>query len=275
MKRYVSIICVFCCFFIFFSFQFPIPLSLKKTSLSLALSSLNEKKAVACSSKAEDSLLYTKEVFLTFDDGPCENNTRRILEILNDNNVKATFFVVGIKGEENSKILKEISDSGMCIGVHTYSHNYKQMYKNLSAYLNDFEACKNVIKNITGKDSAPYIRLPGGSDNLMTSKDNLQSIKKTLKDRGIRYVDWNVSADDAIPSGVSTDSVRKNVINQCREKKLAVVLMHDANNKSFTVEALPDIIKYLKNEGFIFRTFDDLTATEESVMQRIGIINRG
>ena len=50
------------------------------------------------------------------------------------------------------------------------------------------------------RDPAPYIRLPGGSDNLVASKSNLQSIKKTLKERGINYVDWNVSAGDAIPN---------------------------------------------------------------------------
>ena len=73
---------------------------------------------------------------------------------------------------------------------------------------------------------------------------------------------------------VSTEIVKRKVISQCKEKKLAVVLMHDTYYNSFTVEALPDIIKYLKNQGFVFRTFDELTSTEESVMKRIGIVNR-
>ena len=162
----------------------------------------------------------------------------------------------------------------MSIGIHTYSHKYKQIYKNLEFYLNDFQSCKNVIKNITGKDPIPYIRLPGGSDNLVTSKSNLESIKKALKEKGIKYVDWNVSAGDAEGKEISPDKVKRNVINQCQEKKLAVILMHDTYYGSFTVEALPDIIKYLKSQGYVFRTFDELTPIEESVMERIGIVNR-
>ncbi|EET85005.1 polysaccharide deacetylase [Clostridium carboxidivorans P7] len=96
---------------------------------------------------SNDPSLNPKEVFLTFDDGPCINNTRKILSILKDNNVKASFFIVGIKANENPQILKEISDSGMCVGVHTYSHDYKKIYRNLNTYLDDYDACYNVIKN--------------------------------------------------------------------------------------------------------------------------------
>lgn len=271
MKRYVSTICVTCCFVLIFVLEGN---KFSLTQDSVQCSSIGEKAMVFSSDNVQNNYLSQKEVFLTFDDGPCENNTRRILEILNHNNVKATFFIVGIKGEENPQILKEISDSGMSIGVHTYSHDYKKVYKNLEFYLNDFQACKNVIKNIAGREPVPYIRLPGGSDNLVTSKNNLETIKSTLKEKGINYVDWNVSAEDAVSKEITSEEIKKNIISQCEDKKLAVILMHDAYYKNFTVEALPDIINYLKSEGFVFRTFDELTITEENVMKRIGIVNR-
>ncbi|AZV55625.1 polysaccharide deacetylase family protein [Clostridium sp. AWRP] len=217
---------------------------------------------------------YSKEVFLTFDDGPSVNNTTKILNILQQNGVKATFFIVGEKAKENPSILKQISDSGMSIGVHTYSHNYKEMYSSLDAYLEDFQVCKNIIKNITGKDSIIFVRLPGGSDNLAASVSNLNIIKKTLKGNGMKYVDWNVVSGDADKRFVPKDIIKQNVIDGCKDKKIAVVLMHDSYYKTSTVEALPDIISYLKKEGFAFRTFDGITLEEEFRMRDKGIINR-
>lgn len=130
MKKYSSIICVIFIAAIFILTQFFLPLNLEKKLNSQLDDSINNVKAYdynlgnTCS-----NMQNPKEVFLTFDDGPCINNTRRILKILKDNNVKATFFVVGMKGEENPQILKEISDSGMSIGVHTYSHEYSKCIK--------------------------------------------------------------------------------------------------------------------------------------------------
>ncbi|WP_411681151.1 polysaccharide deacetylase family protein [Clostridium thailandense] len=215
-----------------------------------------------------------KEVFLTFDDGPSVNNTKKILKILNDNNIKATFFIVGIKAEENPAALKELSNNGMCIGVHSYSHDYKKIYKSSTAYINDYEMCRNTIRKITNKEPMNYTRLPGGSTNLITSKANLNLIKKALNDSGIKYVDWNVCSGDADSHEVPVGKIKRNVKNQCQDKKIAVILMHDTYYKHFTVESLPETITYLKNQGFVFRTFADLTESEEKELMHLGIINK-
>ncbi|MBV7274985.1 polysaccharide deacetylase [Clostridiaceae bacterium UIB06] len=215
-----------------------------------------------------------KEVFLTFDDGPCNNNTKKILNILKDNNIKATFFIIGTKGEENPQILKELSDNGMSVGVHTYSHKYNEIYKNTDSYFKDYYNCQRVIRRITGRDPAPYLRMPGGSDNLVASKKILDNIKNILRQKDLKYVDWNVSSGDAESCKVSVEKIKKNVIDQCKNKKIAVILMHDTYYKNTTVEALPYIVKTLKDEGFIFKTFDDITQNEETQMVKMRVINR-
>lgn len=273
MKRCFYIVLVTFISILFFFGETSIHIDSGKSFVSHVDEVFTNEKVLACNSGISNNAL-PREVFLTFDDGPSINNTKKVLKILRENNVKATFFVVGVKGEENPEILKEINKYGMSIGVHTYSHDYKKIYKNLDGYLKDIQACSNVIKKITGTTPISYVRFPGGSNNLATSKVNLHSIKVTLNHMGISYVDWNVSAGDAESKIVSPEKIKQNIISQSRDKRLAVILMHDTYYKNSTVAALPGVIEYLKQQGFVFRTFNDLTAEEEKEMIRLGIINR-
>lgn len=235
----------------------------------------NKKEDNNDKSKEKEKDKCAKEVFLTFDDGPSITNTRKIISILKENNIRATFFVVGKKIDEYPDIAKELYKSGMCIAPHTYSHDYKTMYKNVDSYFEDLEKCNTAIKKITGKNPPPYTRLPGGSDNGVSTRERMIKIRKRLNEKGIRYVDWNVSSADAVSHIVPTIKIKNNVMQQCKNKRIAVVLMHDAYYKKTTVEALPDIISYLKGEGFKFRTFNDISAEEEAALIQSRIINRG
>ncbi|WP_243108730.1 polysaccharide deacetylase family protein [Clostridium rectalis] len=215
-----------------------------------------------------------KVAFLTFDDGPSGNNTPKILNILKQNNIKATFFVIGKEAERNPQVLKELNNSGMCILPHTYCHDYKIIYSSVENYFKDLEKCKNVIRKITGKSPEFYTRLPGGSDNLVCKAENLRSIRNRLNAKGIDYVDWNVSSGDATGNSVPTSTIKSNIVSQVGNSKTAVVLMHDGYYKTTTVEALPETIKSLKSQGFTFKTFDDLTPGERTKMIKMGVINR-
>lgn len=234
----------------------------------------NEEETKISESKDKAGIVQGREVFLTFDDGPSSNNTLKILNILNQNGIKATFFVTGKQAETYPAILKRVSDEGMCILPHTYSHEYK-IYKSIEAYMDDMVKCREVIKNITSNPPSLFVRMPGGSDNRITTKQNLQNIKSLLHEKGIRYVDWNVSAADTASTTVPVFTIRKNVINQCRHKKIAVVLMHDSYFKTTSVEALPDIIRFLKSQGYFFRTFQDLSPNEEITLKKYEVIDRG
>jgi peptidoglycan-N-acetylglucosamine deacetylase len=217
--------------------------------------------------------LYSKEVFLTFDDGPSKVNTPKIINILQNHGVKATFFIVGSKAEENPDILRQLDQTGMSIVSHSYTHEYS-IYESVKSYFEDLNACNNTIRTILNKDPLPFIRFPGGSNNKLSGVDNMKRIRRAVKGREIKYVDWNVSSADAAAATVATSAIRNNVISQCKNTNFAVVLMHDSNTKVTTVEALSGIIEYLKNEGFVFRTFDDITPAEEKEMINRGIINR-
>ena len=215
-----------------------------------------------------------KEVFLTFDDGPSAGSTMEILNILKAKGVKATFFLVGNRITQYPKTTKMLAESNMCLAPHTYTHQYKTVYKSVDSYFEDLNKCSSAIKAVTGREPVNYIRLPGGSDNEVTSRENLNEIRKKLCEQDIRYVDWNVSSGDAAGPKISKETIEKNIISQSQNSKLVVVLMHDSDMKKTTVEALPFIIDFFKNNGYEFKTFDNVTPKEENIMKKIGVLNR-
>ena len=131
---------------------------------------IKEKSTLLSEIKAKDAELRKKYnqirqekgikvVYLTFDDGPTPNNTPRILEILKRNNIKATFFVIG----QNPDMYKQIVNEGHAIAIHTYSHEYKQVYASVDAFFADLYKLRDLIKEKTGVDPK-VTRFPGGSN---------------------------------------------------------------------------------------------------------------
>jgi peptidoglycan-N-acetylglucosamine deacetylase len=199
-----------------------------------------------------------KIAYLTFDDGPSEHATEKILDILKANNIKATFFTLGSAIENNSRaedILKRIAREGHAIGSHGYSHNYSILYPNrtvdVNAVINDFKRNDDILKDILGKDfSTRLIRLPGG----YSSWNGTEALDEVLKEKGIWQVDWNALNGDAegkdFPKEVLLNKLKETVGDQ----DVVIVLMHDTDYKKGTVEYLQSAIDYLKAEGFEFRT---------------------
>lgn len=246
----------------------------KISEYDFSLMVYKEKSKSSHESLCKTTSIYPKEVFLTFDDGPSINNTLGIIDILNHNGVKATFFVVGQRAQMYPEIIKKVNASGMCIAPHTYTHNYSEIYKSTEAYFKDMEKCNNVIKTITNKSDFSYIRMPGGSDNLVSSAETLEKIKMALKKRKIYYVDWNVSSDDALGRNIEAFKLKENVISQSRGVSMVVVLMHDSYYKRTTVDSLQEVISYFKKQGYVFRTFKDLTEEEKQKMIKAEVLNR-
>ena len=199
-----------------------------------------------------------KVAYLTFDDGPSETITCRILDILKEENIKATFFVIGrsVEGsEKNQQIIKRMAREGHSIGNHTYSHNYDYLYPNSSVnvynFISDIEKTNSILKGVLGdKFSTRVIRCPGGH----MSWKNMKCLDKVLKSNQYYQVDWNSLSKDAEGKKKNADELLDNVIKTLGDKEKAIILMHDTYSKEETVKALPMVIKYLKDNGYEFRT---------------------
>ena len=176
---------------------------------------------------AEDNLADandTLKVYLTFDDGPSDN-TDRILDILDDYNVKATFFVNGRTDDHSKKMYKRIVKEGHTLGMHSYSHKYSEVYASLASFKKDFEKIQNLLYDVTGVVST-YYRFPGGSSNRVSNSDMSEFIKY-LNQQDITYFDWNVMCGDATTSGYTKDDLVENVMKDVVKYKTSVVLMHE------------------------------------------------
>ncbi|MCY6355082.1 polysaccharide deacetylase family protein [Clostridium sp. ZS2-4] len=229
-------------------------------------------------SKDESKESIQKVVYLTFDDGPSINNTGKIIKILKENDVKATFFIIGALVDENPEVFQELYKNNMCIAVHTYSHDYNKIYKSAEAYMEDLQKCNDIIRNITKKNPVSYIRIPGGAYNKVSNQYTMNRIREMLKEQQINYVGWNVCSNDALGRNIPAYKIKDNVIKQSKKisenSGIVVVLMHDSYYKKTTVEALPDIIKYFKDEGYIFKTFEEITPREYKELEKHKILNK-
>jgi peptidoglycan/xylan/chitin deacetylase (PgdA/CDA1 family) len=205
------------------------------------------------------------KVYLTFDDGPSEN-TDRILDILDDYNVKATFFVIGQDPVEYGDTYKRIVDEGHTIGMHSYSHNYSKIYASEEAFIEDYNQIHDLILNTTGVDTK-YYRFPGGSSNSVSNVSKSVLINY-LNEQGVVYYDWNVASGDATSQAFTSEQLIDNVMKDVVKYKTSVVLLHDASSKSATVEALPALIEALQEQGAMILPITD----ETTVIQHVGVV---
>ncbi|MFA1014265.1 polysaccharide deacetylase family protein [Dubosiella newyorkensis] len=214
----------------------------------------NEKEYEQIVNVKEDPAYGKKVVYLTFDDGPSEN-TAKILDILDKYNAKATFFVTGNHPEYN-KYMKRAAKEGHTIGLHTYTHNYSQLYSSEEAYFDDLQQISDMVEDVTGKKSK-VIRFPGGSSNMISANyvDGLMTtLTQKVQEQGYQYFDWNVDSTDASGNRVPVSQLVENAT--ASDDQYINILMHDTDAKDTTVEALPEIIKYYKDKGYVFLGLD-------------------
>ena len=193
------------------------------------------------SSSEEDAGI--RKVYLTFDDGP-SGNTNRILDILAEYDVKATFFVVGKEEEEYQALYKRIVEEGHTLAMHSYSHKYSEIYQSVESYSADLSKLQEFLYDTTGV-WCRYCRFPGGSSNTVSRVD-MHELIAYLDDQDMTYFDWNISSGDATTSYLSASDIIRNCTVNLREYDEAIILMHDASNKNSTVEALPRLIETIQ-----------------------------
>ena len=193
-----------------------------------------------------------KLIYLTFDDGP-SIITDKVLDILKENNVKATFFIIGnqIKGFEN--VVKRIHDDGHGIGLHTYTHKFKLIYSSRDTFIEEMLHCRNEINKITGT-SSNIIRFPGGSSKRLT-----KAYLNKLHSYNYKIYDWNIVTLDGINPKTSPNELYREAIINDKELSSIILLLHCDYMHINTYKALPKIIKYYKEKGYEFKTISDDT----------------
>lgn len=193
-----------------------------------------------------------KVVYLTFDDGP-SNKTQAVLDILDQYNVKATFFVTGAMPEYHP-LIKTAYEKGHTIGLHTYSHDYQQVYASTDAYFQDLNAIGQVVKEQIGYVPC-FIRFPGGSSNTISAnycQGIMSALASMVEAQGYQYYDWNCSSGDG---SVRTAEELVQGAASCSENNI-IVLCHDSTTKQTTIDALPQIIEHFQSQGYVFRAID-------------------
>lgn len=194
-----------------------------------------------------------KTVYLTFDDGPSQN-TEKVLKVLDDYNVHATFFVVGLSPDYYPWI-GEAYRRGHTIGLHTYSHDYASVYASTDAYYADLDKIGAVVKEQIGYVPA-FIRFPGGSSNTISrnyAPGIMSELSHSVQERGYQYYDWTGSCGDGAdhPADVLISEATK-----FGDQENIILLMHDSQTKDTTVEALPHVIEYYEKLGYTFKALD-------------------
>lgn len=191
-----------------------------------------------------------KVAYITIDDGPHPQNTPAILAILEEFGIKATFFVLGTGVEKHPDLIKQIHEAGHVIGNHTYNHIYQETYASDESFWYSVEKTEDLIFELVGYRPT-LLREPGGRFRSMPEKQQM------VRDRGYGLVQWNVDSYDSRTPVPDAATIFANVKRQAQKEKLwpaMVLLFHETGGHESTVEALPVIIQYLLDEGFIFKT---------------------
>jgi cellulose synthase/poly-beta-1,6-N-acetylglucosamine synthase-like glycosyltransferase/peptidoglycan/xylan/chitin deacetylase (PgdA/CDA1 family)/spore germination protein YaaH len=184
------------------------------------------------------------EVSLTFDDGPDPTWTPKILKILADNNLKATFFMVGQQAEQYPGLVKQVFDQGHIIGNHTYTHANIGAIPDEETKL-EFNATQRLLESLIGR-STTLCRPPYNADSRPANLAELRPLKLVQDELGYLIVMENIDPEDWARPG--TAEIVERVKEQRNEGN--IILLHDAGgDREQTVEALPQIIDWLHTRG--------------------------
>ena len=240
------ILCILICLIVYFIFN----LVNKKTLLVSAFEEENFQDKISNLMNGNEKIAY-----LTFDDGPTSKSTPKILKILSEENVKATFFVIGKHVKQNPELVKQAYNDGHYIANHGYSHNNNKLYSSGDSFINEIKSTDLEIGKAIGIDnySSHIFRFPNG---YMASafKSQKQQYAKLLNDIDYAYIDWNCLNKDSEKKYTNSELLN-NLKNSCKNKGTLVILMHDTSDVNETDLVLKDSIDYLKEEGYIFKNF--------------------
>lgn len=192
-------------------------------------------------------------MYLTFDDGPSDL-TPEFLQVLEEKDVKATFFVVGKTDETSKERYRQIVAAGHTLGMHSYSHDYKKIYQSVERFLDDYYQLFTLLKEETGVKPSVF-RFPGGSINSYNVGVYQEIIAEMVR-RGFRFFDWSLSAEDAAKLSPTAAAICDGILTRAEGRSRGIVLMHDSYHCKTTLEALPRLIDGLREKGYTLEPLD-------------------
>ncbi len=255
-KKMLFSICIFCLLisFSFFSFHSSPSFAIELTSNSVIDKSVEEK--IISLTKKEEKIAY-----LTFDDGPTQKATGKILDILKTEDVKATFFVVGKHVKENPNLIKRAYEEGHYIANHGYHHNNSKLYKNSDSFMSEIKNTDIEIGKAIGIENycSHVFRFPNGymSNHYKTKK---KEALKLLASMNYTYIDWNCLNNDSVKKYTNIQLLN-NLKKSSKNKGTLVILMHDTSDVNDTPSILKKSIEYLKTQGYEFKNFYHLLSS--------------
>lgn len=216
--------------------------------------------------------IYDKIVFLTIDDGP-SIITPGFLDVLRDNGVHATFCVIGNRAIVNPEIIKRAYMEGNSIINHSYDHEYAKIYRSPEALIESIVECNTSLDSIIQRTEIEksFFRFPGGAGTT-SIYGNSRELADILIAGGYNTIDWNISSEDCATGKATAEFILKNSIED-GGSYAAVILMHDFKYRGTTMEALPGIISYYKDKGYIFKTIRDMTPGDLHKLESKKIVN--
>lgn len=184
-----------------------------------------------------------KVVALSFDDGPVEQYTPQILDILQQHQVPAAFFCIGHRAETQPHLLKRIHGEGHLIGNHSYEHNFWFDMKSSRNMIKDLQTADEMIIQATGLQPRLF-RPPYGVTN--------PNLAKAITEGEYIPVGWSVRSLDTVIK--EEDKLLERVTRNIRPGD--IFLFHDTS--AATVKILPALIRHIREQGFTFRRIDHL-----------------
>jgi len=151
---------------------------------------------------------HPKTMYLTFDDGPSEENTRKVLEILRERNIKATFFLVGENVRLHPEVARQIVAEGHTIGIHCDNHDYDALYASVDSYVSDFEKARQTVYEVTGVETNLF-RFPGGSVNAFNKKTGKAIIREMTDSAHILRLERKPGGCGQKPGSEAADRERR------------------------------------------------------------------
>ena len=250
-KKYLVVVLIILILIVFFLLKDNSTFALSLSKGEILSASFKDKFASICKSDE-------KVVYLTFDDGPTLRATPRVLDILKEENVKASFFVIGKYVDKHPELVKRAYDDGHYIANHGYDHSNKKLYESNTSFINEVKKTDIEIGKAIGIDNycSHIFRFPNGymSPN---NKSQKKVSAKLLQEMDYVYVDWNCLNNDSVKK-YSNYQLLNNLKKSAKNKGTLVVLMHDTSDVNDTPSILKDSIDYLKSEGYVFKNFYDL-----------------